>query len=214
MTSGDSPRISDLARASFARSTMAGDVEEIVRRVIESTVANRDGTVGGWSTPGEPDSFVNRVKEVDLEGYAVEIWGRVDDGKWQVEGRLGYLGDPHRLIGVIASEQHRWLTEPRTTLYFDPAGLPEGAYIEFRTGKTVKTEQPSDTALVFVCLGYDGQPVGVKMIGPAPETVQSSILYRLLASRNGGTGYAVDLPVSFVDSVLHQMGSASAHLRR
>ena len=70
-------------------------------------------------------------------------------------------------------EQHVWLSEPRTTLFFDPSGQPEGAYIEFRTGKTVRTEQPSEAALVFLCLGYDDQPVGVKMIGPAPENVRA-----------------------------------------
>ena len=131
--------------------------------------------------------------------------------------RFGSVGDARRLVWVIEAGQHLWLSEPRTTLFYDPSGKPEGAYIEFRTGKTVRTERPSENALVFLCMGFDNEPVGVKMIGPAPAKVQSSILYRLLMSRNGGDSeckYAVDLDVAFVDSALHQLGSASASLRR
>lgn len=41
----------------------------------------------------------------------------------------------------------------RTTIYYDPQGVPEAAYVQFRPGKPLKKVQPDPRYLVSVYLG-------------------------------------------------------------
>ena len=111
-------------------------------------------------------------------------------------------------------QPQRWLAEPRTDVFLDDSGSPEGAFIRLSTGKIHRTEQPVPTEQVFLCWGFDGLPVAVKLLEPASDMTQSTIIYKLLACLNGISGSpVVDIPSSFEDSIIHLLGSASASLR-
>ena len=89
MQQDDQPRISDLARHSFSTGTMPGVVDEVVRRALAETgCVNRDAPVGGWSPMSDLGERVNHVREVELDGFAVELYGWVEGGRWLIVSDL------------------------------------------------------------------------------------------------------------------------------
>jgi hypothetical protein len=156
---------------------------------------------------------IDRLMGVEIDGLDLEMHlGPEEDSEGDV-----LLGGTRRLttVDAFSGRGHAWLPEPRVEVYRDPRGRAEGAYVEFRTGKTARVERVGDSGFVFVCIGFDGEPVGVKMIHAAAEDVQSTVVYRLLANRSaeGGRG-PVDLPISFVSGTIRCLKEASEELRR
>jgi hypothetical protein len=59
----------------------------------------------------------------------------------------------------------------RTTLYYDPAGRCEGAYVEVAEGRAVAKVEPDPRYLVAVYFDEERRPLGIRIWERAPESV-------------------------------------------
>ena len=108
-----------------------------------------------------------------------------------------------------------WPEKPTTRYFFerdeDEQGRPESAYLELRAAKARRVEQPDKHRLIFLHLGADGFPVGVKMFEPVPGTIKAFILQRLIRVTNGEPNpiapyvFGPCAPDAFVDAVIRDM---------
>ena len=119
------------------------------------------------------------------------------------------------------SAPHAWLDEPITLYFPAEAGAPAAAYIQFRTGKCHRTEQADPDYVVYLCLGADDLPIGVRMFEPIPGTVRSQIIYRLLSGPDGGPvgvdrrvrhTFTPNVPIELVASTIRELGKACGTL--
>lgn len=109
-----------------------------------------------------------------------------------------------------------WLPEPRLEVFYDPQGEPEGAFLQLTTGKQRRQEQPAPPAQVFLCWGFDGYPLAVSLLEPAPVATQRAIVERMFAgpTHDGREGAAAALPIGFADATIRELAKACEALRR
>ncbi len=96
------------------------------------------------------------------------------------------------------------------------------AFVELRTGKAHRVEQPDTDRLVYLYVGSDGLPVGVKLLQPIPATLRAFLFGRLVAVTNGlprsdrGGGYRLSPTPgdAFMDAAMSEVLRASTALER
>ena len=77
---------------------------------------------------------------------------------------------------MTQAREYALLPTPKTTFYFDPAGVVEAAYIQIRAGRPVRTVQPVREHMVSLYLGRGDVLLGFKMLEPVPIPILSRIL--------------------------------------
>ena len=63
----------------------------------------------------------------------------------------------------------------KTTLYYDPEGRCEAAYIELAPGRALRREEPDPRYLVSVYFGEGDVPLGIRISEHAPHSVIAAI---------------------------------------
>jgi hypothetical protein len=118
---------------------------------------------------------------------------------------------------------HAWLATPRTQYFHDPEGHIEAAFVRLRTGKTKRVLRPSPDYQVFLFMGFDGLPIGVKLLEPVPVRLEVTILYRLVAGADGSalgvdrsveTSAVIGAPDAFLEPTRTELRLASAQFER
>ena len=78
---------------------------------------------------------------------------------------------PRRVDVMQIDDICELLPTPKTTLYYDPDGRCESAYVQLRTGRPVKKVEPDPRYLVSVYFGVGEVPIGIRMSECAPDSV-------------------------------------------
>jgi hypothetical protein len=107
-----------------------------------------------------------------------------------------------------------WLPAPLTTLFSDRDGWTRAAYVQLRTGRTVRVEQPDRDYPVFLYIGADDLPVGIKFTARISFEIRRRIRFVLSAD---GVGREVThsfrpIPAALVEPTLRQLEQASTVL--
>ena len=114
-----------------------------------------------------------------------------------------------------------WLSDPVVEFFEDARGRTESAYIALRPGKAVRAIQPSSDHLVFLFLGEDDFPIGVRLLGPVHGAAGTEVLMRLAGGRDGPSdGFDrtrrrdfTPMSLAQLDATLHGLQHASDRLR-
>jgi hypothetical protein len=113
-----------------------------------------------------------------------------------------------------------WLPEPVVEFDDEEAGDGMSAYISLRPGKCHDVIQPHEDYLVFLYVGADRMPIGIRMLEPATNWVGTEIVQRLLTAPRG-RGAAMDGPERFhvppmtldqIDAVIHRIREVNGRL--
>src|SRR5438046_348500 len=78
-------------------------------------------------------------------------------------GRMILGARPRRVDVMQIDDICELLPTPKTTLYYDPDGRCESAYVQLRTGRPVKKVEPDPRYLVSVYFGVGEVPIGIRM---------------------------------------------------
>lgn len=129
-------------------------------------------------------------------------------------------------MSTTDSQQAGWLSEPTVELFPDAEGRIESAYIALRRAKYASVVQLSPEYLVFLYVGADGIPIGIRLLEPAVGVVGAQFLRRLLKIEGdrpegdrseGGSRSADDsaqpMTLEQLDAVIQRMTEANQQLQ-
>jgi len=108
---------------------------------------------------------------------------------------------------------------PRVEFFEDEYGRIESAYVTLREARAVSAVRPDPDHLVFIYVGDDERPVGVRLLEPVTGVAATDVVVRL-AHGGGGTrpggetlGSGAWLPIEDVDATIHVLQEASRGLQ-
>jgi hypothetical protein len=107
-----------------------------------------------------------------------------------------------------------WLPEPTARLFDNGRGKPDAGYVQFREGKALRVDQFDPARMVYLYVGRDGFPVGVKALEPMEDT--TFVLYRVIGSWANGHQPACPPPSDpsgFVTTALGHLNRVNEWLR-
>ncbi len=121
---------------------------------------------------------------------------------------------------TTASQPAGWISEPTVEFFPDAEGRIESAYIALRRAKYASVVQLSPEYLVFLYVGTDGMPTGIRLLEPAVGEMGAQVLRRLLQveghrpvggdrSANGGTD---PMTLEQLQAVIQRMTEANLKL--
>ena len=117
--------------------------------------------------------------------------------------------------------QSEWLPEPTIEFFEGEGGRIESAYIALRTTKYARAVQPNAEHLVFLYVGADDMPVGIRLLEPAVGVLGAEIMLRLLEG-DDGLPMGVDrtsnrefqpMTLERMDAVIHRVREANMQLQ-
>jgi hypothetical protein len=123
-------------------------------------------------------------------------------------------------VTTTASQPAGWISEPTVEFFPDSEGRIESAYIALRRAKYASVVQLSPEYLVFLYVGADGLPTGIRLLEPAVGEMGAQVLRRLLQveghrpvggdrSANGG---ADPMTLEQLQAVIQRMTEANLKL--